>query len=54
VLPVGQLTHVPTTLVIVHGGNHSLAEPGGQPTPKEIEDLVVDFFVKKLTPSDQS
>ncbi len=63
IVPVGQsvaladaleAAHVPTTLVIVHGGNHSLAEPGGQPTPKEIEDLVVDFFVKKLTRSGRS
>jgi acetyl esterase/lipase len=40
--------HVPTTLVVVQGGGHSLEEPGGQPTPKEIEDLVVEFFVKEL------
>ncbi len=49
-----EAAHVPTTLVIVHGGGHSLDEPGGQPTPKEIEALVVDFFVKKLTSAGRS
>jgi acetyl esterase/lipase len=57
IVPVGQsvaladalkAAGVPTTLVVVHGGGHSLEEPGGQPTPKEIEDLVVEFFVKEL------
>ncbi len=58
IVPLGQsvaladaleAAHVPTDLVVVHGGGHSLDEPGGQPTPKEIEDLVVNFFVKELT-----
>ncbi len=44
-----EAAQVPTTLVIVHGGGHGLDEPGGQPGPKEIENLVVDFFVKELT-----
>jgi acetyl esterase/lipase len=57
IVPLGQsvaladaleAAHVPTTLVVVHGGGHSLADPGGQPTPQGIEDLVVDFFVKEL------
>jgi acetyl esterase/lipase len=63
IVPVGQsvaladaleAAHVPTTLVLVHGGGHSLEEPGGQPTPQEIEDLVVNFFVKELTGSSKS
>lgn len=57
IVPLGQsvaladaleAAHVPATLVITHGGGHSLAEPGGQPGPKEIEHMVVDFFVKEL------
>ncbi len=58
IVPLGQsvaladaleAAQVPTTLVVVHGGGHGLDEPGGQPGPKEIENLVVDFFVKELT-----
>ncbi len=39
---------VPTTFVTVHGGGHSLADPGGTPDAKEIEALVVRFFVTEL------
>ena len=43
-----EAARVPSTLVVVHGGGHSLDEPGGQPGPKAIENLVVNFFVKEL------
>jgi acetyl esterase/lipase len=58
IVPLGQsvaladaleAARVATNLVVVHGGGHSLDEPGGQPTPKEIDDMVVNFFVKELT-----
>jgi dipeptidyl aminopeptidase/acylaminoacyl peptidase len=39
---------VPTTFVVVHGGGHSLEDPGGQPNAVEIEELVVDFFETHL------
>jgi acetyl esterase/lipase len=39
---------VPTEFLVVHGGGHSLAEPGGQPDPKEIEADVVQFFLREL------
>ena len=39
---------VPVTFVTVRGGGHSLADPGGEPDAKEIEALVVHFFVTQL------
>ncbi len=39
---------VPVTLVVVHGGGHSLDVPGGHPDPTQIEELVVNFFTKEL------
>ena len=39
---------VPTRFVTVHGGGHSLADPGGKPDEKEIETVVVGFFVTEL------
>lgn len=42
---------VPTTFVVVHGGGHSLEEAEGQPDAKEIEELVVNFFVTHLSAS---
>ncbi len=42
---------VPVTLVVVHGGGHSLEVPGGEPDPKQIEELVVNFFVQHLQKS---
>ena len=39
------------TLVVVHGGGHSLEVPGGEPDPKQIEELVVNFFVQHLQKS---
>ena len=39
---------VPVTFVVVHGGGHSLDVPGGDPDPKQIEELVVNFFSKEL------
>ncbi|MGO8860395.1 MAG: alpha/beta fold hydrolase [Acidimicrobiales bacterium] len=41
---------VPVTLVVVHGGGHSLDQPGGRPDPKQIEELVVKFFTTELRP----
>ncbi len=47
---VVEAAQVPTTLVVVHGGGHGLDEPDASlSSPKEIENLVVDFFVKELT-----
>jgi dipeptidyl aminopeptidase/acylaminoacyl peptidase len=43
--------NVPVTSVVVHGGGHSLEVPGGEPDPKQIEELVVNFFVQHLQKS---
>ena len=42
---------VPTTLVTVHGGGHSLASAGGLPDPSAIVAIVVRFFTDELEPS---
>jgi acetyl esterase/lipase len=39
---------VPTTLVIVKGGGHSLDEPGAMPNTEEITKMVVEFFVDNV------
>jgi acetyl esterase/lipase len=39
---------VPVSLVVVKGGGHALDEPGAQPDTKEIEAMIVDFFVREV------
>jgi acetyl esterase/lipase len=45
-----EAANVPVMFVVVHGGGHSLDQPGGQPDPKQIEELVVNFFTSELRP----
>jgi acetyl esterase/lipase len=39
---------VPVSLVVVKGGGHALDEPGAQPDTRQIEALMVDFFVREV------
>jgi dipeptidyl aminopeptidase/acylaminoacyl peptidase len=41
--------NVPTTLVQVHGAEHSLATPGQSPTPEQLTTTVADFFTTTLS-----